>query len=160
MSVMERLYCIWPKVCPYVITWLISWTGFSLSMCTLSFVRLVQDKLGLKVLNEAGRIKFVEAPFNHLQFTEEWFFDNLLPYINVTFSNVREPVMTFWWAWNSQPSCISYFSSLSLSPPLSMITCLCASLYQWFVECTCITNSDSFSISIHWPWWWWMCSCN
>ena len=64
-------------------------------MCTFHSVHLVQDKLGLKTLNEAGKIQFIEAPFNHLQFTEEWFFDNLLPFINVTFFDVRERVKNF-----------------------------------------------------------------
>ena len=63
-------------------------------MRTFCSVCLVQDKLGLKSLNEAGRIKFIEAPFNHLQFTEDWFFENLLPYFNTTFSDVRPLVNT------------------------------------------------------------------
>eukprot|EP00731_Ephydatia_muelleri_P031551 Em0023g58a len=44
-----------------------------------------QDLLGLQALNSTGSLHFLSAPFDHLQFTEEWFIQNLVPYINVTF---------------------------------------------------------------------------
>ena len=44
-----------------------------------------QDLLGLQALNSTGSLHFISAPFDHLQFTEEWFTQNLVPYINVNF---------------------------------------------------------------------------
>lgn len=46
-----------------------------------------QDKLGLQKLNSTGSIHFLAAPFDHLKFTEEWFLENLLPFIDVTFDD-------------------------------------------------------------------------
>merc|ERR1712002_807896 len=40
-----------------------------------------QDLLGLKELNESGRIAFLESPGDHLQFTEQWFDDNIVKYL-------------------------------------------------------------------------------
>lgn len=44
------------------------------------------DLLGLKTLNDTGRLHFLGAPFDHLKFTEQWFIDNLVPFINVQFN--------------------------------------------------------------------------
>jgi palmitoyl-protein thioesterase len=49
-----------------------------------------KDLLGLKGLNDTGRLHFLAAPFDHLQFTEQWFFDNLFQYINVNFDDLRK----------------------------------------------------------------------
>ncbi|XP_005098447.1 palmitoyl-protein thioesterase 1 [Aplysia californica] len=40
-----------------------------------------QDLLGLKELNESGRLALLESPTDHLQFTEEWFEANILKYL-------------------------------------------------------------------------------
>lgn len=37
-----------------------------------------EDRLGLKALDEAGRIHFLSFPGNHLQFTTEWFIDAIV----------------------------------------------------------------------------------
>ncbi|CAG2212260.1 palmitoyl-protein thioesterase 1-like [Mytilus galloprovincialis] len=37
-----------------------------------------QDLLGLKQMNEAGRLHFLASPGDHLQFTEEWFISNIV----------------------------------------------------------------------------------
>lgn len=52
-----------------------------------------KDLLGLKQLHDAGRLHFLGAPFDHLQFTETWFIDNLLPFINVQFGDIRKKVV-------------------------------------------------------------------
>lgn len=46
-----------------------------------------KDLLGLKQLNDTGRLQFLGAPFDHLKFTQEWFIDNLIPFINVSFDD-------------------------------------------------------------------------
>ncbi|XP_052255104.1 palmitoyl-protein thioesterase 1-like [Dreissena polymorpha] len=38
----------------------------------------LQDKLGLKTLNDTGRITFLSSDSDHLQFTEQWFIDNII----------------------------------------------------------------------------------
>ena len=40
-----------------------------------------QDRLGLAAMEKAGKLVFLATDGNHLQFTEKWFNDNLLPYI-------------------------------------------------------------------------------
>lgn len=40
-----------------------------------------KDLLGLQKLNSTGRLQFISAPFDHLQFSDEWFTTNLLPYV-------------------------------------------------------------------------------
>jgi len=40
-----------------------------------------KDLLGLKELNESGRVTLLESPGDHLQFTEEWFEANILKYL-------------------------------------------------------------------------------
>ncbi|XP_060582407.1 palmitoyl-protein thioesterase 1-like isoform X2 [Ruditapes philippinarum] len=37
-----------------------------------------EDKLGLKTLNATGRLHFLSSDSDHLQFTEQWFIDNIL----------------------------------------------------------------------------------
>ena len=37
-----------------------------------------QDKLGLKAMNKAGKLHFLACPGDHLQFTDEWFMDNII----------------------------------------------------------------------------------
>lgn len=52
-----------------------------------------EDKLGLKSLNDAGRLHFLAAPWDHLQMTEKWFMTNLVsPFVNVTYTSIRNPV--------------------------------------------------------------------
>ncbi|XP_050470090.1 palmitoyl-protein thioesterase 1 [Bombus huntii] len=37
-----------------------------------------EDRLGLKMLHDSGRIHFLNVHGNHLQFTEDWFVDNII----------------------------------------------------------------------------------
>ncbi|XP_033360772.1 palmitoyl-protein thioesterase 1 [Bombus vosnesenskii] len=37
-----------------------------------------EDRLGLKMLHDSGRIHFLHVHGNHLQFTEDWFVDNII----------------------------------------------------------------------------------
>ena len=55
-----------------------------------------QDLLGLQHLNSTGRIHFIEAPGDHLQFSLEWFDTNLMPYIKVDRSQVTLPLRVNW----------------------------------------------------------------
>jgi len=46
----------------------------------------INDTIGLKELNETGRLQFLGCPGNHLKFTDDWFVEYIiLPYLNVTF---------------------------------------------------------------------------
>ncbi|KTG45678.1 hypothetical protein cypCar_00000662 [Cyprinus carpio] len=40
-----------------------------------------EDRLGLAEMNSAGKLVFLATNGDHLQFTQEWFNDNLLPYL-------------------------------------------------------------------------------
>nr|XP_057902260.1 palmitoyl-protein thioesterase 1-like isoform X2 [Doryrhamphus excisus] len=40
-----------------------------------------EDRLGLAAMDKAGKLVFLEADGDHLQFTEDWFDANLLPYL-------------------------------------------------------------------------------
>lgn len=42
-----------------------------------------QDKLGLKELNSTGRLHFLTSDTDHLQFTKEWFVQNLVPFLKM-----------------------------------------------------------------------------
>jgi len=44
----------------------------------------VEDRIGLKALDEAGKLHFMEVEGDHLQFTKQWFVDNI---IEVFFKN-------------------------------------------------------------------------
>lgn len=37
------------------------------------------DRLGLRDMEANGQLVFVESPGNHLQFTEPWFVQHILP---------------------------------------------------------------------------------
>ena len=37
------------------------------------------DLLGLKILDQQSRLKFLESEGDHLRFTREWFIDNIIP---------------------------------------------------------------------------------
>ncbi|CAF0784657.1 unnamed protein product [Didymodactylos carnosus] len=39
------------------------------------------DLLGLKQLDEQQRLKFIESNTDHLQFTDAWFIENIIPYL-------------------------------------------------------------------------------
>lgn len=60
------------------------WFGFykpgqSKDLFTLFESPLYQeDWLGLKVMNSTGRLHFLASPGDHLQFTEQWFIDNIV----------------------------------------------------------------------------------
>jgi len=41
----------------------------------------LNDTLGLKTMDEQSRIKFLESDTDHLQFTDQWFIDNIIPYL-------------------------------------------------------------------------------
>lgn len=38
-----------------------------------------EDRLGLREMEARGQLAFVESPGNHLQFTEPWFEEHILP---------------------------------------------------------------------------------
>lgn len=40
-----------------------------------------EDRLGLAVMDKAGKLVFLSTDGDHLQFTDEWFNQNLLPYL-------------------------------------------------------------------------------
>ena len=40
-----------------------------------------EDWLGLQLLNSSGRLRFLSSPGDHLQFTEPWFIENIIPYL-------------------------------------------------------------------------------
>lgn len=40
-----------------------------------------QDLLGLKTMDEQSRIKFLESDTDHLRFTDQWFIDNIIPFL-------------------------------------------------------------------------------
>ena len=58
--------------------WFFSCKGLNIRL--MSFVLFVyfQDKLGLKKLNDTGRLHFLAADGDHLQFKEQWFIDNII----------------------------------------------------------------------------------
>lgn len=41
----------------------------------------INDLLGLKILDEQSRLIFLESDTDHLQFTDQWFIDNIIPYL-------------------------------------------------------------------------------
>uniref|UniRef100_A0A182ML56 Palmitoyl-protein thioesterase 1 n=1 Tax=Anopheles culicifacies TaxID=139723 RepID=A0A182ML56_9DIPT len=41
----------------------------------------IKDRIGLKTMNEENKIVFLECEGNHLQFTKEWFRENLFNYL-------------------------------------------------------------------------------
>jgi palmitoyl-protein thioesterase len=41
----------------------------------------INDLLGLKTMDEQSRIIFLESDTDHLQFTDQWFIDNIIPYL-------------------------------------------------------------------------------
>ena len=40
-----------------------------------------QDLLGLKAMDDQSRIKFLESDTDHLRFTDQWFIDNIIPFL-------------------------------------------------------------------------------
>ena len=45
----------------------------------------IQDRLGLKEMDINKKLRFIECPTDHLQFSEQWFMGNLMPFINGTY---------------------------------------------------------------------------
>jgi len=45
----------------------------------------IEDWIGLRTLNENNQLTFIETIGEHLQFTDEWFVQNIIPYLNNTF---------------------------------------------------------------------------
>ncbi len=42
----------------------------------------LEDRIGLKTLDEQGKLVFMNLPGNHLDFSDEWFVDEIvLPYL-------------------------------------------------------------------------------
>jgi palmitoyl-protein thioesterase len=41
----------------------------------------INDSLGLKIMDQQSRIKFLESDTDHLQFTDQWFIDNIIPFL-------------------------------------------------------------------------------
>eukprot|EP00800_Vazella_pourtalesii_P002744 TRINITY_DN12688_c0_g1_i1.p1 TRINITY_DN12688_c0_g1~~TRINITY_DN12688_c0_g1_i1.p1 ORF type:complete len:296 (+),score=-2.17 TRINITY_DN12688_c0_g1_i1:81-968(+) len=66
------------------------WFGFyapnSKKLLSLNESTIYQeDRLGLKEMDKLGKLRFISCPSDHLQFTDEWFRHNIMPYINGTF---------------------------------------------------------------------------
>ncbi|XP_026536429.1 palmitoyl-protein thioesterase 1 [Notechis scutatus] len=40
-----------------------------------------EDRLGLKEMDQAGKLVFLQAEGDHLRFSEEWFFKNIVPFL-------------------------------------------------------------------------------
>lgn len=40
-----------------------------------------KDLLGLKVMDQQSRIRFLESDTDHLRFTDQWFIDNIIPFL-------------------------------------------------------------------------------
>ncbi|XP_048414249.1 palmitoyl-protein thioesterase 1 [Stegostoma tigrinum] len=40
-----------------------------------------EDRLGLKTMDKAGKLQFLTVNGDHLQFSEEWFITNIIPYL-------------------------------------------------------------------------------
>ena len=40
-----------------------------------------KDLLGLKTMDQQSRIKFLDTNGDHLRFTDQWFIDNIIPYL-------------------------------------------------------------------------------
>jgi len=47
-----------------------------------------EDWLGLQAMNDNGQLTFLATIGDHLQFTKEWFIDNIVPFLNNTISTV------------------------------------------------------------------------
>jgi len=41
-----------------------------------------EDWIGMQVLDKANKLQFIETNGDHLQFTEKWFIDNIIPLLN------------------------------------------------------------------------------
>ena len=41
----------------------------------------IKDLLGLKIMDEQSRVKFLESDTDHLRFTDQWFIDNIIPFL-------------------------------------------------------------------------------
>ena len=41
----------------------------------------INDLLGLKIMDEQSRVKFLESDTDHLRFTDQWFIDNIIPFL-------------------------------------------------------------------------------
>jgi palmitoyl-protein thioesterase len=44
-------------------------------------VLYTEDRLGLRALDEAGKLHFITSEGDHMQFTDEWFIENIIPYL-------------------------------------------------------------------------------
>ncbi|XP_018015830.1 palmitoyl-protein thioesterase 1 isoform X2 [Hyalella azteca] len=64
-----------------------SWFGFykpgqDIELQTLQeSVLYTEDRLGLKALDEAGKLHFLTSDGGHMHYTDEWFIENILPYL-------------------------------------------------------------------------------
>ena len=44
-----------------------------------------EDRIGLKTLDESGRLIFINVPgADHVVHTDEWFIQNIIPYLNTS----------------------------------------------------------------------------
>lgn len=71
-----------------------------------------QDLLGLQHLNSTGRLHFIPAPFDHLRFSQDWFVDNLMGFINATSSSVHSPVRMRMGGWKEGDRRPVFFAGL------------------------------------------------
>jgi palmitoyl-protein thioesterase len=41
----------------------------------------IKDLLGLQTMDQQSRIKFLQSDTDHLRFTDQWFIDNIIPFL-------------------------------------------------------------------------------
>jgi len=41
----------------------------------------IEDWLGLQVMDKAGKLHFLSVDADHLKFTDDWFVENIVPYL-------------------------------------------------------------------------------
>ena len=74
----------------WLLTLLVQWFGFYAPGQDKTILPLEQsplyleDWLGLQKLDSAGRLQQLSCIGDHLQFTNEYFIDTVIPYLNVT----------------------------------------------------------------------------
>uniref|UniRef100_A0A6M2DWE0 Palmitoyl-protein thioesterase 1 n=1 Tax=Xenopsylla cheopis TaxID=163159 RepID=A0A6M2DWE0_XENCH len=45
----------------------------------------LEDRLGLKQMDQDGKLHFLDVDGDHLRFSEEWFIENVIPFLNQTY---------------------------------------------------------------------------
>ena len=42
----------------------------------------INDTIGIRKLKQQGKVTFLEVPGDHLQFTDAWFIENIIPFLS------------------------------------------------------------------------------